>query len=70
MSFTFAERPESRRGWVVTEAAYVPTYWNHYAPGRPIRIQRVVQALATGRGDQARLREARAEIRDAVGGLG
>ena len=59
-----------RRGWVVTEAAYIPTYWNAYAGGRPIRIQRVVQALAKGRGDLARLREARAEIREAVGGLG
>jgi poly-gamma-glutamate synthesis protein (capsule biosynthesis protein) len=68
--FTFAERPQSRRGWVVSEAAYVPTYWNTYAGGRPIRIQRVVQALARGRGDQARLREAQAEIREAVGGLG
>ena len=68
--FTFTERPESARGWVVTEAAYVPTYWNQYAAGRPIRIQRVVQALAKGRGNQARLREARAEIRAAVGGLG
>ena len=70
VSFTFSERPGSRRGWVVSEAAYVPTYWNTYAAGRPIRIQRVVQALATGRGDLARLRVARAEIRAAVGGLG
>ena len=70
VSFTFAERPRTRRGWVVTDAAYIPTYWNVYAGGRPIRIQRVVKALAAGRGDQARLREARAEIRDAVGGLG
>ena len=75
VSFTFAERSprasgETRRRWVVTEAAYVPTYWNVYAGGHPIRIQRVVQALARGRGDQARLREARAEIREAVGGLG
>jgi poly-gamma-glutamate capsule biosynthesis protein CapA/YwtB (metallophosphatase superfamily) len=68
--FTFSERPQSRRGWVVSEAAYIPTYWNTYAGGRPIRIQRVVQALARGRGDQARLREAQAEIREAVGGLG
>jgi hypothetical protein len=70
VSFTFAERPRTRRGWVVTEAAYVPTYWNTYAGGHPIRIQRVVKALARGRGDLARLREARAEIREAVGGLG
>jgi len=68
--FTFTERPGSRPGFVVTEAAYVPTYWNQYAGGRPIRIQRVLQALGNGRGDTARLREARAEIREAVGGLG
>jgi hypothetical protein len=54
----------------VSEAAYVPTYWSHWVPGRPIRIQRVVNALATGRGDLARLREARREIREAVNGLG
>ena len=42
----------------------------HVLAGHPIRIQRVVQALARGRGDLARLREARAEIREAVGGLG
>ncbi|MDQ4053317.1 MAG: CapA family protein [Actinomycetota bacterium] len=70
VSFTFSERPETERGWVVSEAAYVPTYWNQYAGGRPIRIQRVAQALARGRGDLSRLREARAEIRAAVGGLG
>ena len=70
VKFTFTERPQSRRGWVVTQAAYVPTYWNHYSPGRPIRIQRVVQAIARGRGDLARLREAQAAIRAAVGGLG
>ncbi len=70
VKFTFTERPETRRGWVVTEAAYVPTYWNSYAGGRPIRIQRVVQALAKGRGDRTRLLEARAEIRRAVGSLG
>lgn len=33
-------------------------------------VQRVVDALATGRGDLARLREARAETRAAVQGLG
>ena len=41
-----------------------------YSPGNPIRIHRVVAGLASGRGDVARLREARAEIREAVGGLG
>ena len=66
--FTFTERPGGR--FEVSEAAYVPTYWSHWSPGRPIRIQRVVAALAAGRGDLARLREARAEIREAVHGLG
>ncbi len=53
----------------VTEAAYVPTYWNNLASG-PIRVQRVVRALAEGTGDRARLLEARAEIRAAVDALG
>ncbi len=65
--FEFRERPDGR--FRVTEAAYVPTYWNNYAAG-PIRIQRVVQALANGTGDQARLREARAAISGAVHALG
>ena len=66
--FEFREGPEGR--FRVSEAAYVPTYWSAYSPGKPIRIRRVVAALAAGRGDIARLQEARAEIRDAVGGLG
>lgn len=66
--FTFTERPDG--GFAVSGAAYVPTYWSHWVPGRPIRIQRVVNALAAGRGDLARLREARREIREAVHGLG
>ncbi len=53
----------------VSEAAYVPTYWNSYAAG-PIRIQRVVQALANGTGNVARLRQARVEISEAVHALG
>lgn len=68
VEFEFTER--RRGGFEVTEAAYVPTYWSHWSPGSPIRIQRVVQGLAKGYGDQARLREARAEIRAAVAGLG
>jgi poly-gamma-glutamate synthesis protein (capsule biosynthesis protein) len=65
--FEFSEGADGR--FRVTEAAYVPTYWNNYLSG-PIRIQRVVQALAAGRGDRARLLEARAEIREAVHALG
>ena len=38
-------------GFVVDHAEYVPTYWNHFSSsGRPIRIQRVVRALARGIG--------------------
>lgn len=66
--FTFTERRGG--GFEVSEAAYVPTYWTHWAPGHPIRIHRVVGALAAGRDDLARLREARREIREAVHGLG
>ena len=55
---------------MVDRAEYVPTYWNHLSSGRPIRIQRVVQALARGQGDQARLREALAATRTAVNLLG
>ncbi|KQW49182.1 hypothetical protein ASC77_10850 [Nocardioides sp. Root1257] len=51
----FTERPDGR--WVVTRAAYVPTQWNHYAPGHPIRI-----VDATG----AHL----ASVRSAVDGVG
>ena len=65
--FEFREGRDGR--FRVSEAAYVPTYWNNYGTG-PIRIRRVVAALANGRGDTARLREARAEIREAVGALG
>lgn len=66
--FRFREGRDGR--FRVNRAAYVPTYWSAYAPGRPIRIRRVVAALADGRGDRARLLEARAEIRAAVGALG
>jgi hypothetical protein len=36
IDFDFVERPDG--GWVVDRAAYVPTQWNHYTPGNPIRI--------------------------------
>ncbi len=61
---------ETRHGFVVDHAEYVPTYWNHYSSGRPIRIQRVVRALARGVGDQARLREALLATRASVHLLG
>ena len=49
VSFTFRESGHgAARGFVVDHAEYVPTYWNHYSAGRPIRIQRVVRALSRG----------------------
>ncbi len=68
VGFRFRETPN--RGFVVDRAEYVPTYWNHYSAGRPIRIQRVVRALAGGLSDQARLREALTATRTAVNLLG
>lgn len=35
-TFTFAEQPDG--SFDVSRAAYVPTAWNHYTPGNPIRI--------------------------------
>jgi len=78
VSFTFRETGRAGRGgsrpFVVDRAAYVPTYWNHLSSsGRPIRIQRVVRALARGVGTApslARLREALLATRAAVGLLG
>ena len=61
---------ESGKGFVVDRAEYVPTYWNHLGAGRPIRIQRVVRALASGIGDQARLQQALIATRAAVHLLG
>ena len=68
VAFTFRETRQ--RGFVVDRAEYVPTYWNHYASGHPIRVQRVVQALARGVGDTARLREALVATRASVNLLG
>lgn len=65
--FAFAGRPGGH--FTVTSAAYVPTYWNSLAPGRPIRVQRVDRALAQGASDRARLLEARRMTRLAVNGL-
>ncbi|MGA8247243.1 MAG: CapA family protein, partial [Nocardioides sp.] len=65
--FTFASRPGGH--FEVTRAAYIPTYWNSYSPGHPIRVQRVDRALARGAPDRARLLEARRMTRLAVNGL-
>jgi poly-gamma-glutamate capsule biosynthesis protein CapA/YwtB (metallophosphatase superfamily) len=67
VEFTFAGRPGGH--FEVTRAAYLPTYWNAYAPGHPIRVQRVDRALALGAPDRARLLEARRMTRLAVNGL-
>ena len=68
MRFEFTEQPTG--DYVVTDASYVPTTWNVYHPGHPIRIVRVDRALAAHRGDRSRLLEAQREIRAAVNGLG
>ena len=71
VGFTFRETGHGReRHFVVDRAEYVPTYWSHYSAGHPIRIQRVVRALARGVGDQARLRQALSATRSAVNLLG
>jgi poly-gamma-glutamate synthesis protein (capsule biosynthesis protein) len=54
--FRFRERP--RGGFEVVEAAYVPTSWNVYGAGGPIRITRHVPA------------DRLARIREAVHALG
>jgi poly-gamma-glutamate synthesis protein (capsule biosynthesis protein) len=64
--FTFTQE---RRGFVVTHAEYIPTWWNVYSPGHPIRVLQVRRALAEGIGDRARLLEALQMTRLAVNGL-
>lgn len=65
--FRFTQRTG---GFRVTSAAYVPTYWNHYSPGHPIRIQQVDRAIAAGLGDRPRLLVAQRDIRRVVHALG
>jgi Bacterial capsule synthesis protein PGA_cap len=64
--FTFRE---TRHGFRVAHAAYIPTWWNAYSPGRPIRVRRVDTALRHDVADRARLLEARRMTRLAVNGL-
>ena len=64
--FTFRE---TGHGFRVTRASYIPTWWNHYSPGHPIRVRPVLSALRHGVGDRARLLEARRMTRLAVDGL-
>ena len=75
VSFTFRESGHgAARRFVVDHAEYVPTYWNHFSSGRPIRIQRVVRALSRGMASNGqsttRLREALLATRAAVDLLG
>ncbi|HEU5035422.1 MAG TPA: CapA family protein [Nocardioides sp.] len=55
VTFDLTEQPDG--GWRVTRASYLPTQWNHWTPGHPIRITR-----ATG--------SHLASIRAAVDGVG
>jgi poly-gamma-glutamate capsule biosynthesis protein CapA/YwtB (metallophosphatase superfamily) len=64
--FTFTEAPH---GFRVTRAAYIPTTWNVYTAGHPIRVRPVRASLAHGVGDASRLREALRMTRIAVDGL-
>jgi poly-gamma-glutamate capsule biosynthesis protein CapA/YwtB (metallophosphatase superfamily) len=64
--FTFTQQG---KGFRVTRASYVPTYWNHFGSGGPIRIQPVDRALARGAADRSRLLQARRMTRLAVNGL-
>jgi hypothetical protein len=64
--FTFHE---TRSGFRVTRAAYIPTWWGVYSPGHPIRIRPVLSALRHHVGDRARLLEALRMTRLAVNGL-
>jgi len=64
--FTFRE---TDHGFRVTHAAYIPTWWNHYSPGSPIRVRPVLSALRHDVGDRARLLEAERMTRLAVAGL-
>jgi poly-gamma-glutamate capsule biosynthesis protein CapA/YwtB (metallophosphatase superfamily) len=66
MKFRFTQ---AGQGFRVSRATYIPTYWNQYTPGHPIRIQRVDRALAHGAPDRARLLEAQRMTRLAVNGL-
>jgi poly-gamma-glutamate synthesis protein (capsule biosynthesis protein) len=62
VTFGFTEQPDG--GWRVTRASYLPTQWNHYVGGNPIRIQRAtgshlasLRAAVDGVGHNAGLQE-------------
>jgi len=64
--FTFRE---TGHGFRVTRAEYIPTWWNHYSPGNPIRVRPVLRALRHGVSDRARLLVARRMTQLAVNGM-
>jgi poly-gamma-glutamate synthesis protein (capsule biosynthesis protein) len=64
--FTFRETDDG--DFRVTRAAYIPTWWNHYTPGNPVRVLPVVSSLHRGVGDRRRLLEALRMTRLAVDG--
>jgi Bacterial capsule synthesis protein PGA_cap len=62
VSFDFTQQPDG--SWRVTHASYLPTQWNHYTPGTPIRIMHAtgdhlasVRAAVDGLGNNPGLRE-------------
>jgi poly-gamma-glutamate capsule biosynthesis protein CapA/YwtB (metallophosphatase superfamily) len=64
--FTFTQ---TSHGFRVTRATYIPTTWNVYSAGHPIRVRPVRASLGHGAGDPSRLREALRMTRVAVNGL-
>ena len=66
VEFTFHE---TGHGFRVADATYIPTWWNVYSPGHPIRVTPVLDALRNGGANRARLLEARRMTELAVDGL-
>jgi poly-gamma-glutamate capsule biosynthesis protein CapA/YwtB (metallophosphatase superfamily) len=69
--FVLREQPDGR--FEVVRAGYVPTTWNVYGAGGPIRVRWITKALrrpGLTEYERARLLAARSSIRDAVHGLG
>lgn len=66
--FTFREQPDG--GFEVAQAEYVPLAWNVYGAAGPLRVRRVVDSLAAGRGDRPSLLAHLASVREAVHALG
>ncbi len=65
--FTFTEKSPGR--FAVSDASYHPLVWGSW-PAAPLRVQRVVPALAAGRGDRYRLQKALERTRAAVHAAG